>query len=247
MKKLVSFTMSLLFVVLIYGQGDGLTKWEVGGEFGGNISWMTGKWWGDDETKNKPIFTPVIGAVGTYNFTSLIGLTMGFTMMKAGVVFHSLYEDDEDFTERWRFTTLRLNPMVRFIWGTQFQYYAMAGFYVSKILCGKYVFNSQYYNDQTGKIKFGEEPDGYTGDDWYLSKELYRRIDIGLNIGGGVRYSLGPGLLYFNMLFGMGFCDFYKWKDEQWNGQNQPDGYKKFLHRNLAFTVGYVILLGSSL
>ncbi|MCF6342911.1 MAG: hypothetical protein L3J31_08920 [Bacteroidales bacterium] len=70
---------------------------------------------------------------------------------------------------------------------------------------------------------------------WVSTAEYYRRLNIGLQLGAGIRRALGPGYLSFNLLFGMGFLDFYKWADKN----DRPEGYKAYRDRNLSFQFGY--------
>ena len=248
MKTLLTFTLAIFMVCGLYAQdGPELSQWEIGGEFGANVSWMSGQWNSNLDSQNKPIVTPVIAAAGAYNFNSLIAVTMGLAMIKSGAAFTESYEDSE-YSQRKRFTALRLNPMVRLTWGNRLLVSAFAGIYLNKLLCGRYVASSSWSDEeQSGKIKFQDEPENYDGDDLYFPPEDYRRLDFGMNIGAGVRYGLGPGWMMFNVLFGMGFLDFYKWKDDQWNDISKPDGYKPYLHRNVSFTVGYTVPLGKQL
>ncbi|NOX84455.1 MAG: PorT family protein [Chlorobi bacterium] len=237
MKYFVLLFMVLLLMNPTFGQDK---KWEIGGELGVNLSTTGGRWDKNDDTKNKWIATPLIGAQVAYNFTSMIALMAGFYMMKSGALYitENLYQETTyEARQRERFTTLRLPVLARFMWGTTWQYYGLFGFYLSKRLGGKYVYKipSQDF-EQSGKIKFKKNPDDSgEGDDWILDTKDYRRLDFGLSVGGGVRRQLGPGYLSFNVLFGLGFLDFYKWE----NKNDKPDGYKPYNNRNLSFQFGY--------
>lgn len=122
------------------------------------------------------------------------------------------------------------------MWGTSWQYYTLAGFYLSKRLCGRYVYTDSGGDEQSGKISFKKDPPDENDDDtWYLDTDDYRRLSFGIQLGGGIRRQIGPGFLAFNILFGMGFCDFYKWE----NSDSKPDGYKPYNDRNINFQLGY--------
>ncbi len=237
MKHFVLFFLVLLLISPTFGQDK---KWEVGGELGLNLSTTSGRWTESDDTKNKWIATPLIGFQAAYNFTPMIAVVSGLYLMKSGALYayqNSSEGESYEQTQRERFTTLRLPVLARFMWGTNWQYYGLLGFYLSKRLGGKYVYKipSQDY-EQSGKIKFKKNPDeNAEGDDWILDTKDYRRLDFGLSVGGGVRKQLGPGYLSFNVLFGLGFLDFYKWE----NKNDKPDGYKPYNNRNLSFQFGY--------
>lgn len=245
MKNILLMTLSILIASLNYGQDK---KWEIGGQLGFNMSTTSGKYSANDNTKNKWIGTPSIGAEAAYRFTPLIAIVGGLFMIKTGALYLNSYVGEDGVTYEWkqreRFTTIRLPVMARFMWGATWQYYGMIGFYITKRLCGKYVFEDPSSDfEQTGKIKFGEEPENYSGDDWYLEPKDFRRWDVGLSVGAGVRRALGPGFLSFNILFGMGLCDFYEWD----NKSDQQDGYKKTSDRNLNFQFGYTYPIGPAL
>jgi len=230
------------------GQG---TKWEAELQAGFNISTMSGQWGdasrSDDNTKHKWIGTPNVGVGAAYNFTPIIALVAGLYMIKSGLLYKYSYNSgNETFesTQRERYTTLRVPIMARFMWGTTWQYYGLIGFYVSKRLCGKYVYTDYNGNEESGKIKFKKDPDSSSsGDDWILDTQDYRRLNLGLSAGAGIRRALGPGYLSFAVLFGMGFFDFNKWE----NKDDRPDGYKPFNDRNLSFNFGYTYAFGSKL
>lgn len=248
MNKILLFSISILLVATSYGQGE--KKWEVGGELGFNLSTVSGQYSEDDDSKHKWIGTPTIGVTGAYNFTPMIAVVAGLYMIKSGATYVYTYgenvNENIEFSQRERYTNLRIPIAARFMWGTTWQYYGIFGLYVSKILCGKYVDKEPANNyEQKGKIKFGDEPENYEGDDWYLSTDRFRRLTIGLQFGAGVRKMLGPGYVAFNAGFGLGLCDFYKWDGTNSAGEpyKKPDGYKKFSDRNISFVLAYIYLL----
>ena len=201
MKKLLLITILVFLtsVCMVHAQSN----WEVGGELGLNLSTTSGQWGTNDETKNKWIGTPVFGVNSSYSFNPMIALVAGLYMIKSGALYVNTYEDGE-YSQRERFTTLRLPVMARFMWGTTWQYYGLIGLYVSKRLCGRYVYKSSWGDDESGKIRFKKNPDEENeSNDWILNTQDYRRLNVGLQIGGGIRRALGPGYLSFNLLFGI--------------------------------------------
>lgn len=243
MKNLLLLFLLTLFTSILFSQNE--KGWEIGLDAGFNLSKFTGKYSDTDDTKNKFIGTPAVGIKTAYNLTSMIAITAGFYLMKTGGLYFytNQYENTVyEIRQRERFTTLRIPVAARFTWGKIWQYYGSIGFYMSYKLCGKYVVKVPDDNyEQSGKIIFKEEPENYQGDDWYLSKDDYKRLNVGLEVGGGVRREIGPGYIGVNATFGYGFCDFYKWDDKN----DKPDGYKPYMDMNIAFMVTYVILLNS--
>lgn len=252
MKKLLLLSLTLLLISPISGQD--LTKWEVGIDAGLNLSKMTGQWEASsrditisESSKSKFMCSPAFGIFTAYNFTPVIALTTGLYMMKSGVMYINKDEFEGETYEsrqKQRYTTLRLPVMVRFMWGTKWQYYGLLGFYISKRLCGKYVYEDWQGDKQSRKVKFKKDPENSGDDDViYLNTENVTRINIGVQGGIGIRRMIGPGLLSFNTTFGYGFCDFNKWESKD----DRPDGYKAFHDMNIVFFFGYAIALGSSL
>jgi len=240
MKKFTFLLLIAFFSTQILAQSPA-NPWWVGGRFGINFSTIKGKWYNDDTEKSKPIVTPLVGITGMYSFSDMISVQMELNMQKTGTVYEDEYYDEFEggtYTLRERYTTLNIPVLARFNFGEDWIYFAYAGFYWSKILCGKYVYKENGY-EETGKIKYGDEPDNYTGDDWYISKEYNRRMDFGLAFGGGVQKELGPGYLGVDLRFNIGFLDVYKWPD----GDDKQDGYKAYKNRAINLSVTYNINL----
>lgn len=245
MKNLLLLSLLVLFTTSLFSQNK--KGWEIGLDAGFNLSKVTGKYNDNDDTKNKWIGTPGVGIIAAYNFSSLIAITSGFYLMKSGALY--VYNSQNDgityeLKQRERFTTFRIPITARFTWGTTWQYYGILGIYMSYRLCGKYVFKVPDDNyEQSGKIIFKEEPGNYQGDDWYLSKNDYKRFVLGLMVGAGVRRALGLGYIGLNATFGYGLCDFYKWDDKN----DRPDGYKAYRDMNIAFLFTYVVMVSTLL
>ncbi len=245
MKNLLLLSLLALFTTSLFSQNK--KGWEIGLDAGFNISKLTGQYSKNDDSKHKFIGTPAVGIKTAYNFTPMIAVIGGLYLMKSGVltVYKNQYEEIVyEIKQRERITTLRLPIAARFTWGTTWQFYGVVGIFVSYRLCGKYVVKVPEDNyEQSGKIKFKDEPDNYEGDDWYFDKEDYKRFNIGAEVGGGVRREVGPGLVGFEATFGYGFCDFYKWDDKN----DRPDGYKAYRDMNIAFMFTYVVMVSTLL
>lgn len=239
MKKFTFLFVFTFLIATVFAQKP-TNPWWVGSRFGINFSTINGKWSSNDTEKSKPIVTPLVGFASMYSFTDKIFVRMELNLQKTGTVYQDNDDDNEggEYTLRERYTTLNIPITARYNFGYDWIYFAYAGFYWSKILCGKYIYKEGTY-EETGKIKYGEEPDDYNGDDWYRSKEYNRRMDFGIVFGGGVQKELGPGNIGVDLRFGFGFLDVFKWPE----GDDKPDGYKPYRNRVINLAVTYDINL----
>lgn len=242
MKKITFLLIFLFASSQFFGQKPD-SPWWVGGRLGVGFNTVSGKYSSNDDNQHKWITTPTFGAIGMYTFTDMISVTGELNIAKSGALYISNWEDEggEEIEGQFkeRYTTMQIPITARFTFGEEWQYYGYAGIYWSKILCGKYVDKIPAYDyEESGKIKFGDEPENYEGDDWYLDKDNNRRMDFGMVIGAGVQRELGPGTLAFDFRFSQGFCDSYKWPDN-----DKPDGYKPYLNRAVSLTVMYFFLI----
>ena len=239
MKKLLFFSVFLFLLTTVFGQ----SPWWVGGKLGINFTTVNGKYGNNYSSDNKWITSPLFGATAMYSFSDLIGISAELNLAKSGALYDLTFIGSDgtegEGTLKERYTTIQIPVHARFTFGETWQFFAYGGFYWSYILCGKYVAKSEYFDDFSGKIKFGDRPEDYNGDDMYLDKDYNRRMDIGLNIGGGVQRQLGPGALLLDLRFGLGFLDSNKFPDD-----DKPDGYKPFLNRSLSLSVAYIFNLG---
>lgn len=118
--------------------------------------------------------------------------------------------------------------------------YLNAGPSLGYALGGKYSFYYSgfgYTRDKEGKIKFGEEPANYNGDDRYYGKESVNRRDLGLQFGGGLKLKTGTGAFLLDVRYGLGLSNYNK---ENTTHHLKADGK----NRALAVSLGYAIPLG---
>jgi hypothetical protein len=106
-------------------------------------------------------------------------------------------------------------------------FYISGGPYLGLGIGGKYKDEYSEGNFSAtfeGKIKFGDEPSNYDGDDYYIENAM----DFGLQIGAGMK--LGPVIIDLRYGFGLS------------NLEDKPSGYQgdwKLKNSSLQFTVGY--------
>jgi hypothetical protein len=109
-------------------------------------------------------------------------------------------------------------------------FYANIGPYVAYGLGGNYSSEASFQGDtmeESGKIKFGEMPDNYNGDNVYVDNAF----DFGMLAGAGVK--LGPVVL--DLRYGLGFTNLFD------DIEDVDD--EKFKNRTFQFTVGVPIAL----
>lgn len=105
---------------------------------------------------------------------------------------------------------------------------------------GKYKYQEDYVDKQdpsfnesfneSGKVKFGEEPDNYSGDDAYFDN----RMNIGMQFGAG--YKIADKIL-IELRYGLGMSNLF----------DKPAGVDmdpKSKTNSLQFTIGYPISIG---
>ncbi len=236
MKKLLTLTIFLLFSLFCFGQ------YSVGGRLGVNFSTITGRYSKDDGSKGGWVVSfPTIGAVGNYEFTDMISLDAELLFITIGDKTKysetgegekgSVSEYDYSNTERYHY--FQIPVMAKFTFGTDFQYYGIAGLYFAYVL-GAHYKDESYGEVCKGRIRYKETPDD--PDDWYLNPDYNRRTDFGVNLGGGVSKEIGPGNLEAELRFGMGFLDHNKFDSKDDKG----DEYKSFRNMYIGLTFAYM-------
>ena len=124
------------------------------------------------------------------------------------------------------------------------KFYGNVGPYLGYALGGK-AKSEATINGETesadAKIKFGMEPENYTGDDLYLDDQ-FNRLDLGLYLGAGIQKNMGPGALIVDARFGFSLTDSNNTDEIYPNGK--PDDYDPNKFNNFTISVGYMIPLG---
>lgn len=241
MKKILLISIIMFSIITVFAQ----SPWWFGGHLGVNFNTVTGQYNNDDDIKHTFITTPTFGAIAMYSVNDMISVITEINIAKSGATYKYDYNDEtRNFSEavdvkyKECYTILQIPVLAKFTFGEDWQYFGYGGFYWSYILGGKYKAESENGNFD-GKIKFGDYPDNYNGDDMYLDKDYNRRTDIGLNIGGGVQKELGPGVIAADLRFGFGFLDSNKWPDD-----DKPDDYKAYRNFVIGLNISYLINLG---
>ncbi len=149
---------------------------------------------------------------------------------------------DADSESQFKLNYVEIPVLLKFTFGEEdeLRFFGYAGPYVGYALNGNYNFQIGSAS-QKGKLKFGEEPDNYTGTDAYVSKDDANRLDIGAYVGAGVSYPIGSGALSLEGRYGYGFTNFEK----DASGQASSDDLKS-QNRTIGVFLGYAIPLGGN-
>jgi hypothetical protein len=150
--------------------------------------------------------------------------------LTSGAKYTSSYEEEarslnSTLIERYGKIQIPLLAKISFV--TLVHFYAIAGPYLGFALYGNYIDKGTAATRSVENISSNKEK---------IPSDAYKAIDFGLYLGGGVQKQLGPGTLAFDLRFGLGLIDTYKFPD----GQEKPDGYKPYKNRNISLTFAYM-------
>lgn len=235
---------TLLFTVLAISLSS-FGQWSVGPKAGIDFHTITGKWSSDDESKYRFVPGPVVGAVGSYSFNEVFALDAEFVYLKMGrKVLNSLDEKagnqlqgEGDFRTRW-------NSMQLVIIGKYFflhNIFAMIGVFNTLKLSGVMIYPDGTKVD----LRIGEEPSRGSNTIYYDPK-YNRRWDMGMYVGGGYKYPVGPGTITADLRFGYGFLDLNKFEDKDHKKAAKDDGYKGYHSMNISLAVAYMFEFGKN-
>lgn len=236
----------MLFAVLLFAN-LGFGQWEFGARLGANFSTISvANAWNDVDHRWIP--GRVLGAVVVYNINDDFSVVSEMLHITSGAKFNYNYYPDEsrssDATNaHWKeiYSNIQIPILAKFKFGETYQFYGVLGPYFNYNLGGRYK-NVWPDNELKGKIRFGDSPDNYSGYDWYLNKDYYRRFDVGMYIGAGVQRKLGPGNLAIDLRFGLGFLD----TNKSANPNTQNEGYKPYKNRNISISAAYTFPVNKS-
>jgi hypothetical protein len=241
MKKFTLVAIALFFSSLLFSQ------WHFGPRLGLNFSTLSGEgYWG--ETDHGWIVGRIIGGVATYNLDDHLSLVGEINHITSGGNFkYDYYEESRSMNSnegQWKeiYSNVQVPIMVKYTIGEDIQFYGEIGPYYSFTFAGRYKDQIEAVNyEDKGKIKYVKEyPDDPQDNTWYLTKEYYRRCDLGMNFGVGAQRELGKGLISVDFRFGLGFLDFNKFPDDE----DKPNDYKPYKNRNMALSVAYTFPVG---
>ncbi|MFK7770929.1 MAG: porin family protein [Saprospiraceae bacterium] len=137
------------------------------------------------------------------------------------------------------FNFIEVPVLLRFTTGEDLRFYGNVGPYLAYAVGGKVKSEITVAGETEsgdGKIMFGDEPENYMGDDFYVD-DTFNRLDLGVYVGAGVQAPMGPGALIVDARFGLSLTDSN-------NLENEPDGYEPNKFNNFTISVGYMIPIG---
>ncbi len=231
MKKQISFIAIILFLVMAFEPSVYSQSFTVGGKIGMGFSTYSN--WderngGDDNFKRSPLTGLQISLIGKYKFNDLLGLQAELQFITKG----ERYTDEQNLNnvsttyKRKRYVNYLTLPVLVNVTHSfnAILVYGNFGPYFGLGLTGKSIV--------TEPVKGG-------GKEVVFKQGESRRFDMGLCLGAGVGYRLGPGNLMLDFRYDLGFVDIYSTADED-KGTN----YKATCNRTFGIAIGYLIPLG---
>lgn len=148
---------------------------------------------------------------------------------------------DDDYGQ-FKFNHVEVPVLLKFTFGEEdeLRFFGYVGPYVGYVLNGK-IIGKEDGKKETLKLKFGDEPANYTGDDLYIPAGNVNRLDIGAYVGAGISYPVGSGALSLEGRYGYGFTNFRK----DSSGRASADDLKS-QNRTIGVFLGYSIPLGGN-
>jgi hypothetical protein len=214
----------LLLTFLSTANSQGLF---VGGKIGMGLSTLSN--WdnrssGSDTKKRSPLTGLLATITGKYMFNDLLGLQAELQYVQKGETEKSVSKDGTTFKDKKKTNYLVLPVLLN----------------VSHSFENILVYGNigPYFGLGLNAQSIMVEPDK-GGGNLKFKKGGLQRFDMGLCIGAGAGYRLGPGDIILDIRYDLGFMDTYSTPDEI-KGNN----YKATKNRTLGISVGYVIPLG---
>ena len=209
MKK---YLLVLLTIFLAYSVS---AQWSFGPRTGLNFSTISGEGRINSDDKNW-IGGFEVGGFANYAIADNFLISTEILYINSGTQYNWSHGSSQSIDAYLleRYGNLRIPIYAKYMRGKDFKFYGIFGPYFDFILCGKYKRDILLIdNNLKGKIKFGDKPNDYNGNDLYINEnDRYnvRRFDVGMNLGIGVQHEMGFGSLGLELRFGMGFLDFFK-------------------------------------
>ncbi len=186
----------LLVIVSLLANSQALTigKLElgyayIGPKLGGSMAFMTNTPNSTDD--NVPLFGYTIGGVGKLGITEQIGIQTGLEYTRKG--YKQEYSAGGEHKTMANYLGIPILAKINVIKIGKFRFHGSGGVYSNVAISIK------------GSYSYNEFSESST----YTSSET-RRVDFGLNLGAGVQYDMGHGLLVIEASYEQGFVDVFK-------------------------------------
>lgn len=237
-KKLHSVIVLIIFLMQIPSAFS--QHFSVGGKVGMDLSsyshWSKDKsnmFEGASSLKHPPKIGLQIGAVGNYSFNEYVALQVELLLQQKGQLIKYKSEDAKTTYSNKSSATVTYITIPILVRGS----YSFGKFTLSAVL-GPYfaigvAAKSKYDVDgNSGSVtyKFSKP----TEDD---STGTLHRFDIGLSFGLIPSFEIGPGSIFLDLRYDLGFIDVP-------NPYTKPDNYYTHYNRNFGISVGYLFKLG---
>jgi len=208
----------IVFLFLFSGYGT-IAQNGVGLRMGLNMGTVINEFQGEDHEGSKRLPSPGLNIGVFANFGGdVISFSPGINFSTKGA---TVKNTDFDYTAKSSYNYIELPLLLRITLGDgDFNGYINAGIYAALMASGKI------------KVKGDNSSETYKID---FDTDHYRRFDMGALVGGGAQYKLGPGRLFLDARFGMGFIGL---------DSDPADGDKALLNFTPTLAVGYMYAFG---
>ncbi len=189
----------------------------------------------------------LVGLIGEFGVNENLSVVAELNLQQKGYKTNTEFEFLGIKTEseaKLIFNGIEVPVLLRFTTGENFKFYGNVGPYLGYAMGGKIKSEVSFAGETEsgeGKIKFGDEPGNYMGDDLYFD-DSFNRLDLGVYVGAGIQKDLGSGALIVDARFGLSLTDSNNTDEIYPNGK--PDGYDPNKFNNFTISVGYMISLG---
>lgn len=241
MKKLSILIACMFFSSFCFSQ------WSVGARVGPNFSTLTGGWSENGDSKSGWITSFGAGTVANYEFTEMISVNGELLFITIGDKTEYTSEEDKStengygYTYTGRYHYLQMPILARFLFGSNFIFYANLGPYFGYKIGGNYKREENGHVTE-GRIRFKRE--NLEPNDELFNSDLARRFDLGIYVGGGAGKKLGPGVLEVDLRLGIGLLDHNKFESKDDKNNAKDAGYKAERTMNILITIAYMYPFG---
>jgi hypothetical protein len=245
MKKSIKL---LLITNLLILNIQSIAQITYGPKLGLNFSRTSGKYSSNDEASYRSLTGMQIGGILNYALDENFSIQPELFFSQKGWIDKEITGNQNVTTTKTKFRLnyLEIPILIKYCTGNDLKYYANAGPYLGFLLGGNYkrkattdIGGTTVSAITKGKFKFKTEPDNYDGNDMYFESGEVSRVDVGMQIGGGIGKDIGPGVLYLDLRYAFGLTDFYK--DKYFDPIGRPNGYKKFQNRTFSLSLIYIL------
>ena len=239
MKKISFLFLLILLCLSVFGQVS------IGPKAGVNISKNRNDKYGGKSTDNRSVIGYNFGLVVHYWFSDNFVFQPEISYIQRGNQnIRTIFDDStSNYTERKfteKYNLLEVPLLIKYITGDKIKLNAIVGPAFSINTGGRYKLEMQTIDEyHSGKIRFGQKPENYTGDNLYMNPDYVTRFYYGFYVGLGLSKQVGRGKLMADARFGLN--SYTSFKDG-----SQSEGYIQLFNKSFQILFFYVFDLNSS-